>query len=112
MEEEKKKIMYTYELLGKKINKEEINKLVMNQFLPILEKEIEKIKRRKLKENIKDYGLMLEQIEVIAYATLNRAYKGEERGSIRRHSQLFELYGMRPQDMKKQGGLFSSWISK
>jgi len=52
--------------------------------------------------------LIIVQLEIIVFATLNRAWKGEERGSLRRRMNVSELIGAsssRPQQPK--GGFFS-----
>lgn len=110
IEKELKKV--TAEFLGKAIDEKQIDKEVTKEFENKLDKEIQKVKNKKIEENIREYGLLIAQLEVMVYATLNRAWKGEERGSIRRHTQISELVGTnRPLPKQSKGGLFS-WGSK
>lgn len=109
--DKKKMKVFTLELLGKDVDEIQITKDLMTELEKTLEKEMEKIKTEKRKEKIRDYGLLVAQLEIIVFATLNRAWKGEERGSIRRHTQISELIGGRAPMQQKSGGMFS-WGSK
>jgi len=60
---------------------------------------------------LSEFELLFEQLSQLVYATLNRAWKGEERGSIRRHTNISEIIGARPQQ-QQEGGLFSKWGRK
>ena len=74
-----------------------------------LEKEVTKIKEEERKKKIRDYGLMMAEIETMVYATLNRAYRGEERGSIRRHTTISELYGQQKGNPPQEKGGNYPW---
>ena len=106
VDNKKKLKMFTLEILGKEIDEKKITEDLMHELEKTIEKEMEKIKTERRKQKIREYGLLIAQLEIIVYATLNRAWKGEERGSIRRHTQISELIGTRPQP-QKQGGAFS-----
>ncbi|GIW67820.1 MAG: hypothetical protein KatS3mg096_715 [Candidatus Parcubacteria bacterium] len=61
------------------------------------------------REKLYEAGMLVAKLEVIVYTTLSRAWRGEERGSIRRHSMVAEFMGNRNLDInnvKKQSGLF------
>ena len=105
--------VFTAQILGKEYNENEITKELMFELEKTLEKEMEKIREEKRKEKIRDYGMLVAQLEVIVYAALNRAFRGEERGSIRRHTQISELIGGRNQQATPQskGGIFP-WGSR
>ena len=107
----KKMQMFTLEILGKAVDEKQITADLMREMEGILETEMNKVKLEKRKEKIREYGLLIAQLEVIVYATLNRAFRGEERGSIRRHTQISELIGGRSPLPQKSGGMFS-WGSK
>ena len=112
---DKKKLkMFTLEILGKEVDEEQIGIDLLNEMESTIEKEMLKIKEEHRKEKLRDYGILVAQLEIMVYATLNRAWKGEERGSIRRHTQISELIGGKPNmNMNKSsgGGMFS-WGSK
>jgi len=98
--------MFTMEILGKEVNEKEIQRELLEEVEKTIYKEMEKIREEQRKEKLRDYGLLMAQLETIIFATLNRAWKGEERGSIRRHTTISELIGGRPPGQKK-GGMFS-----
>jgi len=108
LDNRKKMKMFSLEVLDKEANEGEIKKELLEEMELTLEKEMERTRRETKKEKIRDYGLIIVQLEIIVFATLNRAWKGEERGSLRRHMNVSELIGAsssRPQQPK--GGFFS-----
>ena len=58
---------------------------------------------------LSEFEMLFEQLSQLVFATLNRAWKGEERGSIRRHTNISEIIGSRPNMPKESGGMFSRW---
>jgi len=108
----KKMKVFVLQILGRDVDEEGITRELMMELEKTLEKEMLKIREEKRKEKIRDYGLLLAQLEVIVYAALNRAFRGEERGSIRRHTQISELIGGRPQGNSQSKGGFFPWGSK
>ena len=72
----------------------------------------DRTKRETRKEKIRDYGLIIVQLEIIVFATLNRAYRGEERGSLRRHMNVSELIGAKPTPSQQDKGGIFSWGRK
>lgn len=107
-ENKKKMRMFTLELLGKNYDEKQIEEELKQEMEKTIDKEITKIKTQKRKEKIRDYGLLIAQLEVMVYATLNRAYRGEERGSLRRHMTVSELIGSKPTvPQQSKGGIFS-----
>lgn len=102
---------FSSEILGTKINVKNVEEQMFKEIEFKIEKEIEKIKIESRKEKLREYGLMMAQLEVMIYSTLNRAYRGEERGSIRRHTNISEIIGNHPQPQKNNGGMFG-WLNK
>jgi len=113
--DKKKMRMFSMEILGKipddKKEKEIENELLL-EMETTLEKEMEKIEQEQRKEKLRDYGLIIAQLEVIVFSTLNRAYRGEERGSLRRHMNVSELVGRSPPTIKQNNGGFFGWGRK
>jgi len=108
MDNRKKMKMFSLEILGKEANEEEIKKELLEEIEKHLEKEIEKVREEQRKEKLREYGLLLTQIEFVVFTTLQRAWKGEERGSIRRHTTISELHGGTSQQaQQKQGGFLN-----
>ena len=100
--------MFAYEILGKIPNEKEIKAELVNEVEHKLEKEIEKIRNEQRKEKIREYGILMAQLETMVYATFNRAWRGEERGSIRRHTNISEVIG-KMQSPQQKGGMFK-WV--
>lgn len=115
MEEKKNLRKYTLEILGKNITSEEekeIEKGIMKEMENKIESEIQKIKEEQRKEKLREYGLLMAQLESIVFATYNRAWKGEERGSIRRHTNISEVLGSRPSVQAGGNGGMFKWIKR
>lgn len=89
----------TEEILAKGVLKELENKI---------DKEMRKIKEEKRKENLREWELVFEQLSQIVLATLNRAWKGEERGSLRRHTNISEVLG-NSSPRSQEAGRFKWW---
>ena len=101
---------YAVEMLGGKPDEEKIKQEVFKEVENRIEKEIQKIKEEKRKENLREWELLFEQLSQMILATLNRAWKGEERGSLRRHTNISEVLG-RNVPVQKEGGMFK-WIKR
>jgi hypothetical protein len=113
MENKKKLKIFALEVLGKKPNatqEKEIERELLDEMENRIEKEISKIKEEQLKEKIRDYGMLTSEIEAVVYATFNRAWRGEERASLRRHTNISEVFG-KVQPIQKSGGPFS-WLGR
>lgn len=105
--EGRKKIRkYALELSGKTVDDKEVKKEVVLEMETKIEKEMEKIREEKRKEQLREYGSIMAELEHIVYFCLNRAFRGEERGSIRRHTNISELVGKMPMQEKQRGGIF------
>jgi len=115
LEDKKKLRRYAIEILGKEVTKEqekEIEKQILNEIENRIEQEIAKIKEEQRKEKLREYGLLMAQLESIVYATYNRAWRGEERGSIRRHTNISEVLGNKPSVSNTSGGGVFKWIKR
>lgn len=101
--------MFTNEIMGLQGDEKKIEKELFEEIELKIEKEMDKIKTENRKEKIRDYGLIIAQLEVIVFATLNRAYRGEERGSLRRHMNVTEMIGSKVQVPQIKEGGFMGW---
>jgi len=70
------------------------------------EYEIQKIKEERTKLNLREFEMIFTQLKALVEAIHNRAWKGEERGSLRRHFNISEVIGGKPQMPQKKGGWF------
>jgi len=99
---------FALEVMGQKEDDKRIELQILKEIENRVEKEIQKIREEKRKENLREWELVFEQLSQLVFATLNRAWKGEERGSLRRHTNISEVLG-RQMPQQKQGGMFK-WI--
>ncbi len=97
---------FTLELLGQQPKDAEISKEIKEEMEGRIEEEMRSIKQTQRKERLKEYGLIMEELEAAVYATYNRAYRGEERGSLRRHSHFSEIISPTPISPEKSAGIF------
>jgi hypothetical protein len=93
----------------KHFNKEKIKQELLDELEGNIEKQIAKIREDERKNRIKEYGLLLWEIEQSVYSTLNRAYGGKERETLRRHASFNEIRSIQPEQQKKGGGVFG-WL--
>lgn len=100
---------YAIEIIGKEADEDKINREVVEEVENKIEDEIRSIKQQQLRERLKEYGLLLEEIESQVYATYNRAYRGEERGSLRRHTTFSDIRATGIPQPQQRGGMFS-WM--
>jgi len=103
IDEKIKRKRMNLELLNKPFNEEEIKKEVLKEIEPQIEYEIQKIKQETTKLNLREFEMIFTQLEALVEATHNRAWKGEERGSLRRHFNISEVIGGRSQQQEKKG---------
>lgn len=105
--------MFALELIGQKPDREErerIKRELLDEIEGKVEKEIQTIREDELKERIKEYGLLLWEIESAVYSTYNRAEGGMERSSLRRHASFTEVRALQPEIKKGAGGGMFSWL--
>lgn len=97
----KRKVM-NLELMGKAVDEKKIKREVLIEVEPEIEYEIEKIKKEKTKLNLREFEMIFTQLEALVEATHNRAWKGEERGSLRRHFNISEVIGGKSNMMQEK----------
>lgn len=110
IEEKKKLRMFVKDFLGHEYTEEQVSKEIEKEMEDRIYNEIEKIKDEQFSLRQKESESILEQIEVQVRATYHRALGGEERGSLRRHTQFSDIRTSSPMPQQKQGGMFS-WLS-
>jgi hypothetical protein len=87
-------------------DEKKIRRDILDEMESRLEVEIKKIKQEQTKLNLREFEMMFTQMKALVEATHNRAWKGEERGSLRRHFNISEVIGGRATMPEKKGGLF------
>ena len=98
-----KRIRMNNELMEREFDEERVKEEVLNEIEPQIEYEIQKIKQEQTKLNIREFEMIFTQLEALVEATHNRAWKGEERGSLRRHFNISEVIGGKSVVPEKKG---------
>lgn len=95
--ENKEKIrIYAMELMGRSLSdkdKYEIKQNILREIEPIIERELEKVKQQIIKNKLKRFLLVMRQIQDAVHSTYLRAWKGQERATIRQHTHITETRG-------------------
>jgi len=104
--EKVKKRMVALELQELEQDEKSIRKIIVAELMGRFEYELQKIKEEKTKLNLREFEMIFTQLKALVEATHNRAWKGEERGSLRRHFNISEVIGGKPQMQQKKSGWF------
>jgi hypothetical protein len=96
-----------FKMLSKKYDKEKITEEIYNEYESKIEYELSKIRQEQIKLNLREFEMIFTQLKSLVEATHNRAWKGEERGSLRRHFNISEVIGGNPNSQKQNKG---SWF--
>lgn len=91
IENSKKKKRIAMQLSGIESDEEKLKSETYKEIEGRIEKELHQIKLQKRRQNLREYELLFRQLEAMVEATHNRAYRGEERGSLRRHMNVSEV---------------------
>jgi len=111
IDEKIKRRRMTAEILEKEFDEKETKKEILKEVEERMEYEIQKIKQEQTKLNLREFEMIFVQLKALVEATHNRAWKGEERGSLRRHFNISEVIGGRNPMPEKRGGWFG-WGNK
>lgn len=95
--------LMTANIVGNEVDETKIRKDIVNELEPRMENELQKIKNEQVKLNLREFEMIFTELKAIVEATHNRAWKGEERGSLRRHFNISEIIGGKSQTPEKKG---------
>lgn len=84
---------YAYEIIGEEKAEEDIKKELLKEVEGKIEREFGVIREQLMKNKLKDFEIIMRQIEDIVHSAYQRAWKGEERTGLRRHYHVSELKG-------------------
>jgi hypothetical protein len=101
--------MFSEEVIGLIPDEKKITDTALRLIEGRVDYEIKKIRQEQMKQRLREFSMILAQLEVIVLGALNRALNGEERGSLRRHTQMLEMIGASTQQAKETGGMFK-WL--
>ena len=106
---------YALKLVGIEKDIEVIKKEKIKEIEEVIERELEKIKEQFIKNKLKRFMMTMRVIQDAIHSTYLRALHGTERSSLRKHMSIVETKGissggMNPQN--QQGGKFSQWFKR
>ena len=96
----------TADILNKEFDVAAVKKSILDEMEERMEYELNKIKLEKTKLNLREFEMIFTQLNALVEATHNRAWKGEERGSLRRHFNISEVIGGKSPIPESKGGFF------
>jgi len=88
--------IFSLELLGKEVSGEEKKKIeekLLMEMEPIIERELEKVKEQLMKNKLKRFDLIMRCVQDAVHSTYQRAWKGQERTTLRQHIHISETKG-------------------
>lgn len=85
-----------------------IEKKVLFELETVIDYEIEKIQDERKRANLREFEMLFVSLKALIESIHHRAWKGEERGSIRRRLNINEIIGTKNVPQMKRG-LFGGW---
>jgi len=86
--------MFSLELLGEKADDKEIEKQILKEMEGRIERELDVIKQQKIKNKLKRFESIMRCIQDSIHSTYQRAWKGQERTTLRQHIHISENKGL------------------
>ena len=100
---------FALEMMGQIPDEKKIKKELLQEVENKIEKEIQKIKEQIIKGKLKRFLILIRTIQDTVHSAYNRAYRGEERRTLREHISLSEIKGTSMPQQQKRGGMFG-WL--
>jgi len=85
--------MFALELANKDVNEKEIEKEIIEEMEDRIERELEVIREQKMKDRLKMFESLVRFIQDTIHSTYQRAWKGQERTTLRQHIHISETKG-------------------
>lgn len=102
---------YSLKLKGEIPDRDSIEKQIKEELLGRVEAEIHKIREQIVKNKLKRFELLIRTIQDAVHSTYLRAWKGQERGTLRKHTHVTESIGGFPINQRQRGGNPLSWFT-
>ena len=94
---------FALEVLGKEVNEKEIENKVLSDMEERIERELETIKEQKIKNKLKRFESLMRFVQDTIHSAYQRAWKGQERTTLRQHIHISETKGGNPVVQQQQG---------
>ena len=103
---------YSEELLGRKVDGKEIEDRIIKELEGKVEKELDKIKEQLIKNKLKRFMILLRTIQDAVHSTYLRAWRGQERTTLRQHIHISETKGGNQYQNQGAGINPMTWFKK
>jgi hypothetical protein len=94
---------FSGEILGLEIDQKKERNKILAEMEGRLEEEIEKVKTQLMKNKLKRFELVMRVVQDAVHSTYLRAWKGQERRTLREHIQVTENKGGLTQPPRRRG---------
>jgi len=81
-------------LLDKEVDEKVIEDKIIAEMEDRIERELIVIRAQKIKDKLKDFEILIRMIQDTVHSTYQRAWKGQERSTLRQHTHINENRGM------------------
>lgn len=95
---------FANKLINKEVPRAEIESLLLKEMEGTIEREMEIIKAQKMKDKLKRFAMIMRKVQDAVHSTYLRAWKGQERTTLRQHIHISETKGNMPVIPQKGGG--------
>jgi len=103
---------FANELVGKEETDKSIKDKFMKEIEGRVEVEFQKIREQLMKNKLKRFELLMRCIQDAVHSTYNRAWKGQERTTLRQHIHISETNGGKTMMQDGRGANPLSWFGK
>lgn len=107
--------IYAGEVLGKKFTNSEIKEIetkIIKELEPRIKVELEKIKEQIIKNKLKRFMIIIREIQDAVHSTYLRAWKGQERTTLRQHIHISETKGGMNLPQQRPSMSPASWFKR
>lgn len=94
---------FANELIGKNVSRSDIEREILKEMECRIEREMEVIKAQKMKDKLKKFAMLMRKVQDVVHSTYLRAWKGQERTTLRQHIHISENKGGLPMNQQKGG---------
>jgi len=87
---------FAAKLIGKEVTSEQLEAEVLSEMEDRIERELETIKEQKIKNKLKRFESLMRFVQDTVHSAYQRAWKGQERTTLRQHIHISENKGFSP----------------
>ena len=84
---------FANDLMNKEVTEQELENQILKEMEGRIERELEVIKQQKMKDKLKKFAMLMRKVQDAVHSTYLRAWKGQERTTLRQHIHISETKG-------------------